>query len=208
MKKEIRPVASTSGQKLRSESVLPETSKAEPERQLVSFPFTGQVTKPSFGASLLTYARSDDLPLEGPKAAYLLNQFKAIREALDLMEERWKAELKESPDAIPGWGLSPGAFVREFATSGMPGLEAWGQFAAFPGGPLELEDFLACCRPSLTALQAKIEALEGLSPEKTRELVDLILGELLTLRQNRPSLKRLSRREALDHAARLEEGGE
>jgi hypothetical protein len=185
-------------------AVSSQNSEASGARQL-SFPFGGQVTKPSFGPSLLTFARSDDLPLEGPKVTYLLGQFKDIRAALDLMEQRWKETLAKSPDAIPGWGLAPGLSVREFATDGMPGLKAWQAFEAFPNGPLELEDFLTCSRPSLTTLQAKIEALEGSQPEEARELVDLILGELLTLRQNAPSLKRLSRAEAWAQAARLKE---
>jgi hypothetical protein len=161
------------------------------------------VTKPSFGQSLLTFARSDALPLSGYKAAYLLNQFKPIREALELMEERWRESLQENHDGIPGWQLVPGANVREL--KGATALNVWEQFQEGDDCPLSVEEFLACCRVSLTALEKEIGLPEA---DKSKRFLNRRLGELLTYRQNRPSLKRLSRSEALAQAARLEERGQ
>jgi hypothetical protein len=164
------------------------------------------VTKPSFGASLLTFARSDALPLEGPKAAYLLNQLKPIREALEVMEERWRESLQADGDAIPGWHLVPGPQVREL--KGATALDVWNQFEGADDYPLTLKEFLACCRPVLTTMEEAIRDTEGLEPDRARSLLNRLLADLLTYRQNRSSLRRLNGAEAIAQAVRLEGKGQ
>jgi hypothetical protein len=84
-----------------------------PVEQQVAFPLLAAATGKSFGQKLFEFAQSDSLPLEGPQAVGLLEQFSAIREALDLIEARCRKALATDPDCLPGWGLAPGALVRE-----------------------------------------------------------------------------------------------
>jgi hypothetical protein len=120
------------------------SSQVVDETQL-SFPFSSEVTRHSFGQSFQTWARSDALPLQGQTAAHLLAQIRPDREALDLIEARMREAIAANPDSVPGWGLAPGAQVRE--TFRVSALKVWQALNRAPQNlPLNVRDMLACCR--------------------------------------------------------------
>jgi hypothetical protein len=176
----------------------PEAIPTPGDSQL-SFPFTGEVTEQSFGASLLAFARAEVIPM-GRKGAYLVNQFKPIRDALDLLEERYKTALMADQDCLPGIGLKEGAQVRELK------VDTAQVRTALKEEIPSISDFLNCCTPRLTALQEEIQLAKSCSPQEARMILDRALEDQLTYRQNRPTLVRLTQAEALEQAERLAEG--
>jgi len=125
------------------------------------------------------------------------------------MEEQWKEELGQDSDAIPGLRLAPGAHVRELGDN--HALEVWHSFKQARAAGMcrfSLEDLLAASRVGLTALETKVAETEGIDSARARALVNRILERLISVRQNKPSLKRMTRAEELEQQERLTERGE
>jgi hypothetical protein len=73
---------------------------------------------------------------------------------------------------------------------------------------LSLEDLLAASRVGFTALEKTVAEAEGIDSAQARALVNRILERLISVRQNKPSLKRMTRAEELEQQERLTERGE
>ena len=90
-------------------------------------------------------------------------------------------------------------------------LEVWQAFKqARAAGMcrLSLEDLLAASRVGFTALEKTVAEAEGIDSAQARALVNRILERLISVRQNKPSLKRMTRAEELEQQERLTERGE
>ena len=145
--------------------------------------------------------------MEGKPAVALLEQFKAIREALDLIEARLRESVAANPDALPGYGLAPGAQVRE--TFRVSALKVWLAINRAPQNlPLNVRDVLSCCRINWAELVQQLAAAEGVEPKLASDQLDQILDGIFPVRTNKPSLRRLNTEEALAQAESLAERSE
>jgi hypothetical protein len=179
-------------------------SNASVEQQL-TFPLLAAATDKPFGQKLLDFAQSDSLPLAGPQAVQLLEQFGAIRKALDLVEARYRKALATNPDCLPGWGLAPGALVRE--TFRVPALAILDRLNK-AGFELPSRLLLKASRINLGELVAALSERLDIEPKEAALRLNRVLDGFLPERRNRPALRRLNQEEANLQALRLQEGEE
>jgi hypothetical protein len=133
-------------------------------------------------------AQIDRLPLPiGQAGCHLLDALELAAQIREKVREKARELLTEDPRGIANWYLQDGAYVRELGQH--TAREVWERIEDDSG--LSLEDFLRCCRPGLIALENAIQcAADPLEPHQARALVNRLLGDLLTTRQNAASLRR------------------
>jgi hypothetical protein len=130
-----------------------------------------------------------ELPADGERAARLLDEVELLLVHLEEIKAWYKGRLVQDPNLkIPGYGLVPGAQVRE--------IKDWDKAREIlrkyvPDRELE-------AMPTLAQIQQALKKALGLSsPKAAGEKLNLLLGDLIELRQNAPSFKRISGKPAL-----------
>jgi len=131
-------------------------------------------------AETATLAKVVELPL-GENAARLLTQIKRARSLFLEIESFYKRLLEREPGAIPGWVLEPGA-VRRTIDDPVKALEQLTEL-------FSVQEFLACCSPSVPDLERAWSSKKGVSASQAKESFKRLLGALLTEKRNAPSLK-------------------
>jgi hypothetical protein len=125
-----------------------------------------------------------ELPVEGERAARLLDEVELLLVHLEEIKAWYKGRMAQDPDLkIPGYGLVPGANVREI--SDWPkAREILRRYV--PDSELEAQ-------PTLTQIQGALKkALKLSSPKAAAERLNALLEGLIELKQNAPSFKRVS----------------
>jgi hypothetical protein len=125
-----------------------------------------------------------ELPSQGERAARLLDEVELLLVHLEEIKAYYKGRMAQDPNLkIPGYGLVPGASVREIR-DWPKAREILRRYVPDP----ELEGI-----PTLTQIQQALKkALKLPSPKAAMEKLNELLGDLIGLKQNAPSFKRVS----------------
>jgi hypothetical protein len=127
-----------------------------------------------------TLAKVNELPL-GEPAAKLLTQIRRAQALFKEIEAFYRQLLEREPGAVPGWALVPGDLRRSIQDP----VKAQAHFAElFP-----IQEFLACCTPSVPELERAWGRKKGLAASQAKESFKRFLGGLLVEKRNAPSLK-------------------
>jgi hypothetical protein len=129
---------------------------------------------PRFGSAFLDIARTAELPV-GARGALMLSELKQLELGIDLFRRRYRQQLREQPDSVPGWGLQHTS-LRE-----IPDTAA--AFRLLADRPLWQNAFLEACKVSLAALEKAFGAVQALPPEEARTFVDRILNDVMATRE-------------------------
>lgn len=115
--------------------------------------------------------------------ARLLDLAKPVEEAIERARNAAKAILAENPDALPGWGLSPGRTMRSVpdTAKAIQVIEA----------DLSREAVIGCCTLKLGALEEAYSAQYSVKPKAAKEMVQVRLAGLIEEKQAAASLKRI-----------------
>ena len=131
-------------------------------------------------AETATLAKVIELPL-GEGAARLLTQIRRAQALFKEIESHYKLLLEREPGAVPGWILEPGA-VRRTIDDPFKALERLSEL-------FSVQEFLACCTPSVPDLERAGAKKKGLPANQAKESLKRLLGDLLSEKRNAPSLK-------------------
>jgi hypothetical protein len=175
---------------------LLESKADEGEHQLklsLAFPDPGG---PRFGSAFLELARSCELPL-GSLGSRMPSELRRLEEAVELFLHRYRHELRESPDSVPGWQLQHTS-AREIPNT----LAA---FHLVEGNPALRDAFLDACKVRITELTKGFAAVQALSPEESQSFVNRFFRELIQFRDI-TRLARLGKFESWRQEQRLTEG--
>jgi hypothetical protein len=129
-------------------------------------------------------AKVVELPL-GKKAAELLDAIKCAQGLFKEIEAYYKRLLEERPGAIPGWGLVPGDVRRSIEDPILAMERLIEQFS--------VSEFLACCTPSVPALENAWAKKNNVPAAKARGEFNRFMGSLLLEKRNAPSLAKVQR---------------
>jgi hypothetical protein len=112
----------------------------------------------------------------------VLDQLEIVEQISNDLRARAKALLTQTPDAIPGWKLKPGAQRRSIAEAGAAYMKIKDVVSA--------PEFLECCTVKVGALTT-IYAVKGKikRPEAAKALASR-LGDSLIVKETSPSLVR------------------
>jgi hypothetical protein len=124
------------------------------------------------------------LPADGERAARLLDEVELLLEHLEEIKAYYKGRMTQDPNLkIPGYGLVPGAQVREISN--------WNKAREILRKYIPERELEAV--PSLAQIQQALKkALHLPSPKAAAEKLNLLLGDLIELKQNAPTFKRIS----------------
>lgn len=140
--------------------------------------------------SQLPYLEKEKLKALAPVVrSALLDCFKLMEPIAEKYRDQARELLAADPKAIPHWKLVDGAYVRELKGDGAQVSEALTQ-GEEEWDILSPTDFLECCKVSLGRLEEKLSERLSIPPADARTYVNERLGELLTARRNRDSLRR------------------
>jgi hypothetical protein len=130
-----------------------------------------------------------ELPADGERAARLLDEVDLLLVHLEEIKAFYKGRITQDPNLkIPGYGLVPGASVRE--------ISDWDKAREILRKYVPDRDLEAV--PTLTQIQQALKkALNLPSPKAASEKLNLLLGDLIEFKQNAPSFKRVSGKAAL-----------
>jgi CRISPR/Cas system-associated exonuclease Cas4 (RecB family) len=126
-------------------------------------------------------AKVIELPL-GEGAAELLEQIKRAQSLFKEVESHYKYLLEETPGAIPGWTLKPGALRRSL---GDP-QAVWERVQ----NTLSTKQFLSAVKVEVGKLQDIWALASGIPQTQAKELFNRELGELVIELESAPSLVR------------------
>jgi hypothetical protein len=133
-------------------------------------------------AETATVAKAMELPL-GEGAANLLTQIRRAQALFKEIESFYRCLLERKPGAVPGWILEPGAVRRSIADP----VKAFEHLVEL----FSVQEFLACCTPSVPDLERAWGKKTGQPVVKSKESFKRLLGDLLVEKRNAPSLKAL-----------------
>jgi hypothetical protein len=125
-----------------------------------------------------------ELPPQGERAARLLDEVDLLLVHLEEIRSWYKGRMVQDPDLkIPGYGLVPGNEVREIAD--------WPKAREILRKHVPDRDLEGV--PTLAQIQQALKkALKLPSPKAAAEKLNVLLGDLIELKQNAPSFKRVS----------------
>jgi hypothetical protein len=118
----------------------------------------------------------------GEGAAKLLEQIKRAQSLFKEVESHYKYLLEETPGAIPGWTLKPGALRRSL---GDP-QAVWERVQ----NTLSTKQFLSAVKVEVGKLQDIWALASGIPQTQAKELFNRELGELVIELESAPSLVR------------------
>jgi hypothetical protein len=124
------------------------------------------------------------LPADGERAARLLDEVELLEKHLEEIKMYYKGRASQDPNLqIPGYGMVPGAQVRE--------ISDWGKAREILRKYVPDRDLEGV--PTLTQLQVALKkTLKLPSPKAAAEKLNLLLEGVMTLKQNAPSFRRIS----------------
>jgi hypothetical protein len=125
-------------------------------------------------------AKVIELPL-GEPAAKLLTQIRRARSLFAEIESFYRQLLEREPGAIPGFALEPGVVRRSIENP----VKAFEHLVEL----FSVQEFLACCTPSVPDLERAWGKKKGITASQAKESFKRFLGELLAEKRNAPSLK-------------------
>jgi hypothetical protein len=131
-------------------------------------------------AESATLAKVVKLPL-GEPAAKLLTQIRRAQALFKEIESFYRHLLEREPGAIPGWILEPGAVRRSIENP----IKAFEHLVEL----FSVQEFLACCTPSVPDLERAWGKKKGQPASQAKESLKRVLGDLLVEKRNASSLK-------------------
>ena len=117
----------------------------------------------------------------GEAGSAFLRRLMAAKGVIETLTMAYKAFLEENNGALPGWTLKPGRSKR-----GLTDVRA--AYEALQD-VISLEEFLACANVSVTKLQSAAGVGLGLKGKSLKQAFDERLGDVITWKQDAPSLE-------------------
>jgi hypothetical protein len=136
-----------------------------------------QVVKP------LTKLQMSALPLDGPRAAKLLDEVEIMAGLLKEIKKFYAAQFEDPAYSIPGYAMVPGALVREVVD--------WDAARSRLAEFLPIEQLNSAADYRLGELEKSLGKALKLKAKEAKEKMNQVLKGLVTEKQNASSLKRV-----------------
>jgi uncharacterized protein DUF2800 len=133
-------------------------------------------------AAALSLVKLAALMPTGATLAKLLDQAAIAEKVIGVVRDHARAEITEGHE-VPGWTLTAGRNVREISDLN----EAWNRLS----GILAQDQFVACCKGSITALEDAYATATGKRGKDLKESFAAVLGSALGVSQQKGSLKKV-----------------
>lgn len=123
--------------------------------------------------------------MPGTELSTLLDLRKQAKEVIEAIEIEAKNRLNENINAIPGYGLKPGNQIRSIINpvASYKAMEAAGVTAA---------EFMAACDVKVTKLEEVFGLVKKLKGASVKKEFNATMSDLITLKQNAPSLVKVA----------------
>jgi hypothetical protein len=126
------------------------------------------------------------IPL-GEKGARIIENIKTAKGLLKNMEDRYKQQLLDEPDSIPGWRMKEGKQVRVIT-------EVDKALKAAKANWFSDEDFWSCCEVAIGRLQEKLGEIAKVSGKGLSKRFNETFGQLVTYKQYAPELEKIGKK--------------
>jgi Protein of unknown function (DUF2800) len=126
------------------------------------------------------------IPL-GEKGARIIENIKSAKVLLKGLEDRYKQQLLDEPDSIPGWRMKEGKKIRVIS-------EVDKALKAAKANWFSDEDFWACCDVAIGRLQEKLGTVAQVSGKGLARRFNEAFGPLVTYKQYGPELEKIGKK--------------